>query len=127
MWHVRKHIIRTSIPLEAAEGAFSVPKDRAGTRPCDRIITATAADDGYAAASGGQGTSAVYALKGYTGGEVIHTEPNTNLMEPRCVLPTLHSRIKPGEHVLLCAVYTDAGNNLPDRIPEEVQKVAESL
>ena len=69
----------------------------------------------------------IYALTGYTGGEVIHTEPNTNLMEPRCVLPTLHSRPEPGEHVLLCAVFTDAGDNLPDRVPEEVQKLAESL
>jgi hypothetical protein len=25
MWHVRKHIIRTEVPLETAEGAFSVP------------------------------------------------------------------------------------------------------
>lgn len=127
MWHVRKHIIRTDTPLEAAEGAFSVPKDWAGARPCDRISTAAEADDRHAAASGGRGTSVIYALKGYTGGEVIHTEPNTNLMEPRCVLPTLHSRLEPGEHVLLCAVFTDAGDNLPDRIPEEVQKLAESL
>jgi hypothetical protein len=43
------------------------------------------------------------------------------------VLPTLHSRLEPGEHTLLCAVYTDTGNNLPDRIPEEVRKLAESL
>lgn len=127
MWHVRKHVIRTNTPLEAAEGAFSVPKDWAGTRPCDRISTAAAADDSHAAAYGERGTSAIYALKGYTNGEVIHTEPNTNLMEPRCVLPTLRSRLEPGEHVLLCAVFTDAGNNLPDQIPKEVQKLAESL
>ena len=36
MWHVRKHVIRNEIALEAAEGAFSVPKDRSGARPCDR-------------------------------------------------------------------------------------------
>ena len=127
MWHVRKHVIRTAIALEAAEGAFSVPKDWAGARPCERIITAGEADEAHAAAAGAKGTSAIYAMRGYTRGEVIHTEPNTNLMEPRCILPTLHSRLEPGEHVLLCAVYTDAGDHLPDRIPEEVQKLAESL
>ena len=127
MWHVRKHIIRTDTALEAAEGAFSVPKDWAGTRLCDRICTKTQEDLCHAAAAGARGTSAIYALKGYIRGEVIHTEPNTNLMDPRCVLPTLHSRLEPGEHVLLCAVYTDAGDKLPDRIPEEVQKLAESL
>ncbi len=127
MWHVRKHVIRTETELEAAEGAFSVPRDWAGARPCDRISTAAEADESHAAAAGEKGTSAIYALKGYTGGEVIVTEPNTNLMEPRCVLPTMHSRMEPGEHTLLCAVYTDAGNNLPDRIPEEVINLAGSL
>ena len=127
MWHIRRHVIRTDIALEAAEGAFSVPKDQAGARPCDRISTATEADDSHAAAYGGQGTSAIYALEGYTGGETIATEPNTNLMEPRCVLPMLHSRMERGEHKLLCAVFTDAGNNLPDKIPEEVRKLAGTL
>ena len=126
-WHVRKHVIRTETALEAAEGAFSVPRDWAGARPCDRISTAAEADEGQATAAGERGTSAIYALEGYTGGEVIQTEPNTNLMEPRCVLPTLHSRMEPGEHRLVCAVFADAGNNLPDRIPEEVRKLAGSL
>ena len=127
MWHVRKHVIRTEVPLEAAEGAFSVPKDWAGKRPCDRIRTKTAADGNRAAAWGVRGTSVIYALKGYTGGDVIHTEPNTNLMESRCVLPTLYSRLEQGEHILLCAVFTDTGECLPEEIPEEVLKLAESL
>ena len=127
MWHVRKHTVRAEIPLEAAEGAFAVPKDRQGKRPCDRLLTETEADTGRAAARGDRGTSAIYALAGYTGGEVIHTEPNTNLMEPRCVLPTLHSLMAPGEHVLLCAVFTDTGEQLPEKIPEEVRKLAESI
>ena len=127
MWHVRKHIIRTEVPLETAEGAFSVPKDWAGARPCDRIRTRTDADETGASAAGERGTSAIYALKGYSAGEVIHTEPNTNLMVPRCVLPMLHSRLEPGMHELLCAVYTDAGDQLPETIPEEVRKLAGSL
>lgn len=127
MWHVRKHVIRTDIVLEAAEGAFSVPKDWAGARLCDRISTANEADETHAASHGERGTSAIYALEGYQGGEVICTEPNTNLMEPRCVLPTLHSRLEPGVHTLLCAVFTDSGDKLPDETPEEVRKLAESL
>ena len=127
MWHVRKHVIRTEVPLETAEGAFSVPKDWAGARPCDRIRTRTDADETGASAAGERGTSAIYALKGYSAGEVIHTEPNTNLMAPRCVLPMLHSRLEPGMHELLCAVYTDAGDQLPETIPEEVRKLAGSL
>ena len=127
MWHVRKHTIRTEIALEAAEGAFSVPKDWAGDRPCDRIRTSLEANEVCAAAHGSRGTSAIYGLKGYSRGEVIHTEPNTNLMAPRCVLPMLHGRLAPGKHTLLCAVFTDTGDQLPEEIPEEVIKLAESL
>ena len=114
-------------PLEVAEGAFSVPKDWAGARPCDRIRTRTDADETGACAAGERGTSAICALKGYSAGEVIHTEPNTNLMEPRCVLPMLRGRLEPGESELICAVYTDAGDRLPETIPEEVRKLAGSL
>ena len=127
MWHIRKHVIRTEAPLEVAEGAFSVPKDWAGARPCDRICTRTDADETGACAAGERGTSAICALKGYSAGEVIHTEPNTNLMEPRCVLPMLRGRLEPGESELICAVYTDAGDRLPETIPEEVRKLAGSL
>ena len=127
MWHVRKHVIRTEISLEAAEGAFAVPKDWAGKRPCDRIMSRILEDEHSASAAGERGTSLICALKGYTRGEVIHTEPNTNLMAPRCVLPMLHGRLEPGTHELICAVYTDAGSCLPDAIPKEVLTLAESL
>jgi hypothetical protein len=127
MWHVRKHVIRTEVPLEAAEGAFSVPKDWAGKRPCDRVSSRTGSGEGFAAAWGGKGTSAIFALEGYEGGEVIHTEPNTNLMAPRCVLPTLRARIAPGTHTLVCAVFTDAGERETKEIPEEVRSLAEAL
>ena len=127
MWHVRRHMIRTEIPLEAAEGAFAVKKDWAGKRPCDRVSSRTEADETHAAATGEKGTSVIYALKGYTCGEVIHTEPNTNLMEPRCVLPMLRAALTPGIHELRCAVFTDAGGRLPDTIPEEVLRLAESI
>ena len=73
------------------------------------------------------GRSAIYALTGYSGAEVIHTEPNTNLMASRCVLPTLTGHLEPGTHTLLRAVYTDAGDDLPDQIPEEVRQFAETL
>ncbi len=127
MWHVRKHRIRTEYEIEAAEGAFAVRKDWAGKRPCDRISTAREADETHAAACGAYGSSVIFALGGYERGDMIHTEPNTNLMYPRCVLPTLRARLMPGEHPLLCAVFTDAGENCPDSIPEEVIRLAKSL
>ena len=122
MWHVRKHVIHAEYPLEAAEGAFSVRKDWAGTRPCDRI---EAAD--RAAAHGACGTSAIYALEGYGGGEVVHTEPNTNLIWPRCVLPTLRAELPAGETVLCCAVYADTEDHLPAEVPAEIRELAARL
>ena len=59
MWHVRKHVVRTEFPLEAAEGAFAIPKDWAGKRPCDRVASALLADERSAAAHGARGTSAI--------------------------------------------------------------------
>ena len=127
MWHIRRHVIDSEYELEAAEGAFSVKKDGPGARPCDRIVTSRLADAGMAAAHGVYGTSAIFALEGYDKGQVIDTEPNTNLMFPRAVLPTLLASIHPGRTVLLCAVWTDTGDSCPDRPPEEVLQYASSL
>lgn len=127
MWHIRKHVIRSEYELEAAEGAFAVKKDGPGARPCDRIVTKRIEGDALAAAHGVYGSSAIFALKGYERGQIIDAEPNTNLMFPRTVIPTLHARIQPGETVLLCAVWTDAGDQCPDTLPEEVFSDAQSL
>ena len=127
MWHIRKHVIRADFPLEAAEGAFAVRKDWAGARPCDRIASSLAAGGDFALAHGAYGTSAIFALRGYGAGEVIHPEPNTNLMYARTVLPTLRADLPAGETTLLCAVFSDAGDLPPASVPQEVKDLAESL
>lgn len=127
MWHVRKHVIHSDYPLEAAEGAFAVPKDWAGARPCDRLRSCQLAGADFAAAHGQRGTSAIYALTGYEEGQVIQVECNTNLLYPRTVLPSLLAQLPPGESTLLCAVYCDTGDNLPQQIPQEVLTLAHGL
>lgn len=119
-WHIRRHVIHTKRALEAAEGAFAVKRDWAGQRPCDRIRTQLCADEQSACAHGDYGTSAIFALKGYERGEVLSPECNTNLMHTRTVLPTLHARLTPGTHELICAVYCVSGDQVPDTIPQEV-------
>jgi len=125
MWHVRKHVITTDRPLEGAEAAFAVPRDKAGARLCDRIATQVQADELSAVAHGEMGTSAIYALQGYTQGEVIVPEANTNLMASRTLIPTLHTTIPAGTTTLVCAVWTDAGDAVPHEIPEEVLNIAQ--
>ncbi len=127
MWHVRKHVIETELPLEAAEGAFAVRKDWAGARPCDRIASALTADTRCASAAGAYGTSAIFALSGYETGVIVHPEPNTNLMYPRTVLPMLRACLPPGRTALCCAVFADPGDCRPDQVPEEVLSLAQSL
>ena len=126
-WHLRMHVIQSELPLELAEGAFSVRKDWAGIRPCDRIASERIQDQEKAAAHGACGSSAIFALKGYTRGEVVHTEPNTNLIWPRCVLPMLLGEADPGETVLLCAVFSDPEDRMPENIPESVRAAAAAL
>ena len=127
MWHIRKHIIHADCEAEAAEGAFAVKKDGPGARPCDRIVTALASGERMAAAHGVYGSTAIFAIQGYDAAEIIHAEPNTNLMVPRTVIPTLRATIHPGRTELLCAVWTDTGDRCPDQLPEDVLRFAQSL
>lgn len=126
LWHIRKHVIHAEAAFEGAEGAFAVCKDRPGKRPCDRVRSACEAEEGRASAHGPFGSSVIFALQGYERGEVIHVEPNTNMMVPRTVLPTLHAKIRPGDTTLICAVYAAMGDENPKMLPEEVKKVAQS-
>lgn len=125
MWHVRKHVITADRPFSGAEGAFAVPRDHAGSRLCDRVSVRTSADAVSAVAHGDMGTSAIFAIAGYTRGDIIWPDVNTNLMYPRTVIPTLHAAIPAGTTTLICAVFTDAGDACPDEIPEEVLKIAQ--
>ncbi len=127
MWHIRRHVIDADCEAQAAEGAFAVRKDAPGVRPCDRVVTELRSGSRFASARGIYGSSAVFAVEGYDTGEVIHAEPNTNLMWPRTVIPTLRADIHPGRTVLVCAVWADTSSVCPDQIPEEVLFYARSL
>ena len=58
---------------------------------------------------------------------VIHPEPNTNLIWPRTVLPMMRARLAPGDHELICAVWADAEGRCPEKLPQEVFDLAESI
>ena len=124
-WHVRYHVISTEYPIECAEAAFAVKRDGAGKRLCDRVRTACETEGCAAIAHGPFGTSAIYGLRGYGEAVIVHPECNTNLMEPRTELPTLKCVLRPGTHILLCAVFAATGDEMPAHIPEEVLKYAQ--
>lgn len=97
-WHIRVHRIQSDRALIAAEGGYAI------AREMDGCGIHSEADDMHALAQGAWGISGIRAIQGYTRGEVIMPEPNTNLLHNRTALPTLHANIACGETVLVCAV-----------------------
>lgn len=97
-WHVRVHTIETDRTLYAAEGGYALARDGAGKPELIEEV-------GRAAAVAPWGVSGVLSLAGYDKGIVVLPEPNTNLMSPRTLLPTLTAKLEPGTHVLASAVY----------------------
>lgn len=102
-WHVRIHCIESGRALRAAEGGFALPLDadwepRRGrvARPHRRLRAATAASAGL--------LSTIIDVTGTRECEVIASDPGTNLLSGRTVIPTLLSAHAPGTHWLACAV-----------------------
>ncbi len=103
-WHLRLHRLRTDRPLWSAEGGFAL--DRTGDDPLARAGFEQAAD-GLALARYPAGGSGLRDLLGRRAGRVLRVDPNTNLLHPRTVLPSLLAEHEPGEHWLACAVLAD--------------------
>ncbi|MCU0489960.1 MAG: DUF2264 domain-containing protein [Chloroflexaceae bacterium] len=100
-WHVRIHRIRSARRLLSAEGGWAL--DRSGDDP-GQPQGSDESGPGFALARYPAGWSGLRDLAGGRRGEVVRPSPNTNLLHPRTVLPTLHGAHEPGEHWLVCAV-----------------------
>ena len=100
--------------LYAAEGGFAIARGSKGE---------TIEEAGRAAVIAPWGVSGVRNLSGYIGGTVVMPEPNTNLMEPRTLIPTLTAKLEPGRHVLRSAVLgtVTGGRGLLEHPPTEVK------
>lgn len=103
-WHIRVHRLRTERPLWSAEGGFAL--NRTGDDP---LANEGLHDTGTGVASARYpaGASGIKDLLGQRTGEIVRVDPNTNLLYPRTVLPTLTARHAPGKYWLACAVLAD--------------------
>jgi len=113
-WHVRVHRIRTARPIDVAEGGYAISRDGSG-----QPVSSAGTD--FALVTAPWGVSGVKALRGFDRGEVLGPEPNTNLMAPRTLLPTLRAHLAAGEHTLVSAVLGTAGETafeLPEEVPD---------
>lgn len=118
-WHVRVHHITSQRDMLVAEGGYALARDGAGEAEVKQGA-------GFASASAPWGASAVYALEGFEEGVVCLPEPNTNLMSPRTLLPTLLGHIKAGKTTLVSAVVGSKtrGTACRAQMPKELEQYA---
>ena len=95
-WHLRIHVIETNRWLQAVEGGFAIARGKEEEIVCgdEQVLVRTT-----------YGVSGIKAVQGYTKGEIIRPEPNTNMMAPRTLLPVFRVQLAPGKHRLCCLVY----------------------
>lgn len=107
-WHIRVHRIHTGRPLDAADGGFALGLESLEGQP--RNFTAES-DDQAAMAACSWGVSGIRLLYGSGKPELLYPNSNTNLMNPRTVIPTVKASIGPGIHWLATAVFAEPGND----------------
>ncbi len=97
-WHVRVHRVETDRALQVAEGGFAIRREDGHIRPHEE------AGEDYAVVEAPWGVSGVRAITGFASAQITAPEPNTNLLYPRTLLPTLTAAIPAGRTTLVSAV-----------------------
>jgi hypothetical protein len=100
-WHLRVHRIQTKRQLWSSDGGFSVPR-------ADEMETIDATDNGAMAATPA-GWCGIVNLQPSRTPFVEQPDPNTNVLHPRTLLPSLGGAHDPGTHWLACAVVAGHG------------------
>lgn len=116
-WHVRIHKIRSERDIDVAEGGFAIARDGSAA-------PAESADEKSARVCAPWGVSSIFGISGFDKGEIVYPEPNTNLMTPRTLLPTMRARLCAGEHRLVSVVFGSASVTETPEIPKEVLGIA---
>lgn len=107
-WHIRVHRIHTGRPLDAADGGFALGLESLEGQPRN---FASESDGQAAIAACSWGVSGIRLLYGSGKPELLYPNSNTNLMNPRTVIPTLKTSMEPGIHWLATAVFAEPGND----------------
>jgi hypothetical protein len=104
-WHVRIHRIQTGRDLDVAEGGFAFPREQNMIHLQERDLVASM--DSIAAHLP-WGAAGIKSLLGDLRAEMIHPEPNTNLIHPRTIIPTLRKELDRGTHWIASAIFCSA-------------------
>lgn len=103
--HVRLHRLETDRALHTAEGGWALAREGLSEVSTARPEEALAVSPG--------GWSGLRDLTGPRKGLLVRADPNTNLLHPRTVIPTLVGRLEAGTHWLGCAVGGEPGGAVP--------------
>jgi hypothetical protein len=117
-WHVRIHCIENGRGLDYADGGFALGlenKEYIGQK-AEVILNK---QEGLARLP--WGSSGVVTIYGQGQPDLVYANANTNLINPRTVIPTIKGSLKPGRHWLVNAVFGEPRieNNVSqwDRVP----------
>ncbi|USW48654.1 hypothetical protein Slin15195_G019730 [Septoria linicola] len=128
-WHIRIHRVEAGRDLKSAEGGFAI----AGTRGKDgRMVTAlspstspnegTEVSEHAAVVVSRAGASGVVELLGNRKGGICEVDANSNLIEPRTLLPALYSDLAAGS----ATVFATAVFAIPSSVPTWKEKWREA-
>lgn len=101
-WHVRVHRVQTARHLIAVEGGFALPHQGAF-----RVRIRKNAERDVAVADAGGMRSVIADLLGQRHGVVVPAAPNTNVLHPATLIPSMQGEMAAGTHWLACSVAGD--------------------
>jgi len=113
-WHMRLHIVNTGRRVTLADGGFAISRDG---------YYKPASDDNSCAIIRDDSTSAIVSLAGGHEPQLVWAEPNTNLMVPRTIIPSMIAKANPGKHFYATAVLGAYGAN-PTKYLENPPRLA---
>lgn len=106
-WHIRIHCIQSSRNLDYAEGGFALGLENNAFKGQKAEVILNK-QQSFARLP--WGTSGIQSIYGNGQSELVYPNANTNLLNPRTVLPTIKGSLKPGTHWLVNAVFGELGN-----------------
>ncbi|MBY0147555.1 DUF2264 domain-containing protein [Neobacillus niacini] len=117
-WHVRIHCIENGRSLDYADGGFALGMENKEYKGQKAEVILNK-QEGLARLP--WGASGVVTIYGQGQPDLVYANANTNLINPRTVIPTVKGSLKPGRHWLVNAVFGEpiSENNLSqwDRVP----------
>lgn len=119
--HLRVHFVRTEIEAELADGGFAIPAENGRERMEDSMVLM---DDSQIYLDCPWDKAAAVNLEGGGTAKLVRAFPNTSLMYPLTVIPTIYYRLKPGQYCLVDYFYAgkDSFDNLAPIPQYEYQK-----